>query len=156
MSRRPLGAIVSQIIVAGTSLLIALLVLRELGTAGLGTFSLLFGVLITVNSVQTGWIGDSLTVLDRFDPGIRRALYQSQAVSAIAIFVVTWSIGLLVDGVDVDDGHPLRGGVGCVGARGDAAADAHRPPGVLEPRRQRQRVRGRRIRSPRSRDDRRG
>ncbi len=100
MSRRPLGAIVSQMIVAGTSLLMALVVLRELGAAGLGTFSLLFGMLITVNSVQTGWIGDSLTVLDRFDPGIRRALYQSQVISAVGIFLVTWALGLLVDGVD--------------------------------------------------------
>ena len=100
MRRRPLGAIVSQMIVAGTSLLIALVVLRELGTTGLGTFSLLFGVLITANSVQTGWIGDSLTVLDRFDPGLRRALFRSQAVSAGAIFVVTWAIALAVDDVD--------------------------------------------------------
>lgn len=99
MRRRPLGAIVSQVIVAGTSLLLALVVLRELGAAGLGTFSLLFGVLITANSVQTGWIGDSLTVLDRFDPGIRRALFRSQAVSAVVIFTVTWAIALLVDGV---------------------------------------------------------
>ncbi len=100
MRRRPLGAIVSQMIVAGTSLAIALVVLRQLGAAGLGTFSLLFGVLITANSIQTGWIGDSLTVLDRFDPGIRRALFQSQATSAVLIFAVTWAISLLVDGVD--------------------------------------------------------
>jgi len=100
MSRRPLGAIASQMIVAGTTLLIALVVLRELGATGLGTFSLLFGILITVNSVQTGWIGDSLTVLDRFDAGIRRALFQSQAVAVVAIFTVTWALALLVDGVD--------------------------------------------------------
>ena len=100
MRRRPLGAIVSQMIVAGTSLLIALVVLRELGVAALGTFSLLFGVLITLNSVQTGWIGDSLTVLDRFDPGIRRALFQSQAASTATIFAISWAIALLVDGVD--------------------------------------------------------
>ncbi len=100
MSRRPLGAIVSQMTVAGTSLLIALIVVRELGVSGLGTFGLLFAVLLTVNAVQTGWIGDSLTVLDRFDSGIRRALFQSQAISVVAIFVVTWSAALLVDGVD--------------------------------------------------------
>ena len=100
MSRRPLGAIASQMIVAGTSLLIALLVLRELGVTGLGTFSLLFGILITVNSVQTGWIGDSLTVLDRFDAGIRRALFQSQAIAVVVIFTVTWALALLVDSVD--------------------------------------------------------
>jgi O-antigen ligase/O-antigen/teichoic acid export membrane protein len=100
MSRRPLGAVVSQMIVAATSLLIAVLVLRELGAAGLGTFSLLFGVLLTVNAVQTGWIGDSLTVLDRFDPGIRRALFQSQAISVLAIFAIAWALALSIDGVD--------------------------------------------------------
>jgi O-antigen ligase len=99
MSRRPLGAIVSQMTVAGTSLLIAVIVVRQLGVAGLGTFSLLFGILITVNSIQTGWIGDSLTVLDRFDAGLRRALFQSQTISVIAIFTVTWALALLVDGV---------------------------------------------------------
>ena len=100
MSRRPLGAIASQMIVAGTTLLIALVVLRELGATGLGTFSLLFGILITINSVQTGWIGDSLTVLDRFDAGIRRALFQSQAIAVVVIFTVTWALALLVDSVD--------------------------------------------------------
>jgi O-antigen ligase/O-antigen/teichoic acid export membrane protein len=100
MGRRPLGAVVSQVIVAGTSLLIAIVVLRELGASGLGTFSLLFGVLVTVNALQTGWIGDSLTVLDRFDPGIRRALFQSQAIAVVAIGAGTWAIALLVDGVD--------------------------------------------------------
>lgn len=100
MSRRPLGAIVSQMIVAGSSLLLAIVVLRELGTSGLGTFSLLFGILVTVNSVQTGWIGDSLTVLDRFDPGIRRALFQSQAASILIIGMVTTAFASIVDGVD--------------------------------------------------------
>lgn len=100
MSRRPLGAIVSQMIVAGSSLLLSFVVLRTLGAAGLGTFSLLFGILVTVNSVQTGWIGDSLTVLDRFDPGIRRALFESQAISIVLIAGVTFALGQLVDGID--------------------------------------------------------
>ena len=99
-ARRPLGAIVSQLIVAGSSLVLSLVALRELGASGLGVFSLLLGVLITANSVQTGWIGDSLTVLDRFDPGIRRALFQSQWVAAGLIAVVTYAIALQVDGVD--------------------------------------------------------
>ena len=99
-ARRPLGAIVSQLIVAGSSLLLSFVALRELGASGLGVFSLLLGVLITVNSVQTGWIGDSLTVLDRFDPGIRRALFQSQWAAVGLISLVTYAIALQVDGVD--------------------------------------------------------
>jgi O-antigen ligase len=99
-ARRPLGAIVSQLVVAGSSLVLSFVALRELGAGGLGVFSLLFGVLITVNAVQTGWIGDSLTVLDRFDPGIRRALFQSQWVATGLIALVTYTIALQVNGVD--------------------------------------------------------
>ncbi len=100
MGRRPLGAIISQLIVAGSSLLLSLVALRELGASGLGVFSLLLGILITVNSVQTGWIGDSLTVMDRFDPGIRRALFQSQWVALALIAVVTFALAMQIDGVD--------------------------------------------------------
>jgi O-antigen ligase len=95
--RRPLGAVVSQAIVASSSFVLSLIALRELGVTGLGRFSLLFGILITLNSVQTGWIGDSLTVLDRFDPGIRRALIRSQwiAVAAIAAIAFALAVGSL-------------------------------------------------------------
>ena len=100
MRARPLGAIVSQIVVAGTSLLLSLIALRQLGTAGLGTFSLLFGILLTASAVQTGWIGDSLTVLDRFDPGIRRSLFQSQYVAIVVVFSVSSWLASLLGGVE--------------------------------------------------------
>jgi O-antigen ligase len=100
MGHRPVGAILSQVVVAGSSLVLALIALQQLGLAGLGTFSLLFGILITVNSIQTGWIGDSLTVLDRFDPGIRRALFQSQWMIVTLVAGVTVTLAQLVDGVD--------------------------------------------------------
>ena len=100
MNRRPIAAVLSQLIVAASSLLLSLVALRELGTAGLGVFSLLLGVLITVNAVQTGWIGDSLTVLDRFDPGIRRALFQSQWIAIGLIALATFTIALQIDGID--------------------------------------------------------
>lgn len=100
MGRRPLGAIVSQLIVAGSSLALSLVALRELGATGLGVFSLLIGVLITINAVQTGWIGDSLTVLDRFDAGIRRALLQSQEAAIVLVALVGYLIALQIDGVD--------------------------------------------------------
>jgi len=97
---RPLGAVVSQFTVAGTSLLLALVALRELGTAGLGTFSLLFGVLITATALQTGWIGDSLTVLDRFEPGTRRALRRSQSIAIPVIFGATSALGAVLTEID--------------------------------------------------------
>ena len=98
-SGRPLAAIASQAIVAGSSLLLQLIALRQLGAEGLGRFALLFGILVTVNSVQSGWLGDSLTVLDRFDPGIRRALVRSQFVIIGVVFTVTTLLALPVGGV---------------------------------------------------------
>ncbi len=97
---RPLGALVSQGIVAASSLALQLIALNKLGAAGLGSFSLLFGILITVNSVQSGWIGDSLTVLDRFEPGMRRALIESQFVVVVLVGLVTTLLALPVGGVD--------------------------------------------------------
>ena len=99
-SRRPLAAVASQAIVAGSSLVLQLIALRQLGDRGLGQFALLFGILVTVNSIQSGWLGDSLTVLDRFDPGIRRALVHSQVTIVVAVFSVTTVLALPVGGVD--------------------------------------------------------
>ncbi len=97
---RPLGALVSQAIVAGSSLVLQFIALRELGAAGLGSFSLLLGILITVNAIQSGWLGDSLTVLDRFEPGIRRALVHSQVAIVIIVGALTTALALPVGGVD--------------------------------------------------------
>jgi len=99
-TNKPIAAVLSQAVVAGSSLVLQLIALRQTGLAGLGAFSLLFAILITVNSVQSGWLGDSLTVLDRFDPGIRRALVRSQVVIIGITFVVTTGASLPVDGVD--------------------------------------------------------
>ena len=96
---RPLAAIASQAIVAGSSLLLQLVALRQLGVEGLGRFTLLFGILVTVNAIQSGWLGDSLTVLDRFDPGIRRALVRSQFTIVFLVFSVTTLCALPVGGV---------------------------------------------------------
>lgn len=97
---RPVAAVLSQGLVAGSSLVLQLIALRELGTDGLGAFAVLFGILITINSVQSGWLGDSLTVLDRFDPGIRRALVRSQIAIVGLVFVASTLLSLPVAGVD--------------------------------------------------------
>ncbi len=99
---RPLGALISQGIVAAASLGLQLIAFSQLGAGGLGSFSLLFGILITVNSIQSGWIGDSLTVLDRFEPGYRRALIQSQVLAIGLTFVVTTVVSLPVGGVGLN------------------------------------------------------
>ncbi|NND74105.1 MAG: O-antigen ligase family protein [Ilumatobacter sp.] len=97
---RPLGALISQGIVAASSLALQLIALNQLGAPGLGAFSLLLGILITVNAVQSGWIGDSLTVLDRFEPGTRRALFQSQLIVVVLVAVSTTALALPVGGID--------------------------------------------------------
>lgn len=97
-AKGPLGALVSQGIVAGSSLILQLVVLRELGVRGLGTFSLLFGILVMLNSIQTGWIGDSLTVLNRFEPSIRRALLRSQIGAVVVVAAVATPLAFLATG----------------------------------------------------------
>jgi O-antigen/teichoic acid export membrane protein len=81
----------SQGVSAASSLLLALIAARELGAAGLGTFTVLWAVLVFFNSAQTGWLGDSLTVLPRFDPSVRRALFRYQWV----ILALGFAVGAL-------------------------------------------------------------
>ena len=82
------GALLSNGLAAGSSLVLQLVATRTLGARGLGQFSLLLSVLITFNAVQSGWIGDSLTVLDRFEPATRTALIRSQEVCVGLALVV--------------------------------------------------------------------
>jgi|GEM_PF-509277 len=98
-SGKPLAAVASQGIVAGSSLLLQLIAYFKLGEDGLGRFAVLFGILITVNSIQSGWLGDSLTVLDRFDPGIRRALVRSQLAIVGLVFVSTTILATFIGGI---------------------------------------------------------
>lgn len=97
------AAMLSQGVVAGSSLVLQILASRRLGSEGLGRFSLLVAILITLNSVQSGWIGDSLNVLDRFDPAVRRALliYQCSAFVIVGTFGV--GLALLIQGVGLQN-----------------------------------------------------
>ncbi|WP_129587321.1 hypothetical protein [Arthrobacter alpinus] len=47
---------------------------RMLGLEGLGRFAILYGVLLLVTALVSGFIGDTLTVLDRFDRHVRFTL----------------------------------------------------------------------------------
>lgn len=98
-SGKPLAAIASQGIVAASSLMLQIIALWKLGDKGLGQFALLFGILVTINSIQSGWLGDSLTVLDRFDPGVRRALVRSQVAIVGLVFGASTLLALPIGGV---------------------------------------------------------
>jgi O-antigen/teichoic acid export membrane protein len=49
-------------------------VARFLGASALGTYAVLFSTLLLVVALQTSWVGDSLTVLDRRVPSVRSGL----------------------------------------------------------------------------------
>ena len=86
------AAVLSNAITAASSFALQLVAARSLGATGLGRFSLLTSILITVAAVQSGWIGDSLTVLDRFAPATRAALLRSQK-GAVVLALVFGVIG---------------------------------------------------------------
>ena len=69
---------------------------RYLGLAGLGRFSVLFGLIILATSLSTGFVGDSLTVLDRSRRSIRAGLQWWLLVIAVGTGVLSGLIAVLV------------------------------------------------------------
>src|SRR3954451_24914502 len=82
------GAIVDQAVVAVTSLVLMILVRHQLGSAALGDYAILINALALLTALETAWVGDSLTVLDRFDHRLRRGLVASLMVFAVASIIV--------------------------------------------------------------------
>ncbi|WP_019629278.1 lipopolysaccharide biosynthesis protein [Actinomadura atramentaria] len=68
------GAVAVQFVTAGGSLVVQALAARTLGADGYGAYALYFAVLVMITAVQTSFVGDTLTVFDRFDPKVRGAL----------------------------------------------------------------------------------
>lgn len=88
----PLGAVGSQGTQAAASFVIQVIVARTLGFEGLGAFALLYGVIVLVAALVSGYIGDSLIVLDRRTPRIRAALQQS----ALALILAAGLLGAVI------------------------------------------------------------
>jgi len=67
--------------------------------AGLGKFITLYGLIILVTALSSGFVGDSLTVLDRHCVAVRAALQNWALLLAvlfsIAATMLTWFTGLL-------------------------------------------------------------
>ena len=81
--RRLSGALVSQAVVAGSSLLLQVVALRVLGLADFAVFALLVASALPVaTGVHTSLAGDTLTVLDREDPSVRVVLLRLVWVGA--------------------------------------------------------------------------
>ncbi len=74
------------------------LVRKQLGSGAFGTYAWLINAMILLTALKTAWIGDSLTVLDRFDPRTRSGLTASLiAFAFLAIFGAT-ALGLIMLG----------------------------------------------------------
>lgn len=107
--RRPAtGALAGQAGQAVAGLALQVVAARELGAAGLATFSLVYGVIVLATAVCSGLVGDSLTVLDRHRPDVRAGLHVAAVlVSALAALAG----GVLAVATDVVPGWvaPLLG-----------------------------------------------
>jgi O-antigen/teichoic acid export membrane protein len=81
--------VISQGLTAGTSLLLQVVAARGLGLAQYGVFALFLSLLVSATALYTGFVGDSLAVLDRHDPRIRSAL----AASALTAWILCFAAG---------------------------------------------------------------
>ena len=97
--RRATGALAAQGTHALAGLVLQVAAARELGAAGLAAFSLAYGILVLATAVTSGLVGDSLTVLDRHEPGIRAGLHVSTVLVASGSGVVGCLLALATGAV---------------------------------------------------------
>src|SRR5512133_3619496 len=90
------AAVLTQAVTAGCSFLLQIVAAHRLGVAGLGGYALCVAVLVTATALYTGWVGDSLTVLDRQQPRIRQALVASALTAWLASAAVGVGVVLLL------------------------------------------------------------
>lgn len=95
MKRNAVGAIGAQGAQAVASFVLQVIVVHALGLSGLGTFSILYGVMVLVAGILTGFVGDSLVVLERRAHPVRSALQQY----ALALGTVAGIISAVVAGL---------------------------------------------------------
>lgn len=99
MKRSAVGAIAAQGSQALASFVLQVLVAQLLGFEGLGAFAILYGIIVLASAVLSGYVGDSLVVLDRNSRVVRSALQQyALGLSTLAGIVaasVVWLTGLI-------------------------------------------------------------
>lgn len=86
---------IAQAIQSATSLLVLMLAARLLGIETLGLFSILYGALILAAAITSGFVGDSLTVLDRHDAHIQAGLRAWFMILAVGTGVAGLGLTLL-------------------------------------------------------------
>lgn len=96
---RAVGAVGAQVTQALASFALMTLAARLLGLSELGKFSILYGAVVLATAISTGFVGDSLTVLDRHKAPIRSALQRWAMLIctgvAMATAAVCWGAGFL-------------------------------------------------------------
>ncbi|MGY1615774.1 oligosaccharide flippase family protein [Geodermatophilus sp. SYSU D00691] len=75
LRRRATAAVLGQGTQAVAGLALQVAAARLLGAGGLAVFALVYGALVLVTAVCSGMVGDSLTVLDRRERGVRAGLH---------------------------------------------------------------------------------
>jgi O-antigen/teichoic acid export membrane protein len=97
-ARGAAGAIASQGLNAVSSLAIQVIGARALGVHGFGNFTLIYSVLISLTALYSGWVGDSLVVLDRAHSRIRAGIASSMCVWAVAAVAIGLVCGVIIGG----------------------------------------------------------
>ncbi|MBA0126046.1 oligosaccharide flippase family protein [Haloechinothrix sp. YIM 98757] len=92
--------VVAQGLTAGTSLLLQVVAARSLGLAEFGAFALFLALLVSAAAVYTGYVGDSLAVLDRHEPRTRSALVTSALAGILLCAAIAAGAVLVVSGAD--------------------------------------------------------
>jgi hypothetical protein len=89
VSPRALGAVAAQFSQAFGSFVLQLAAVRTLDLKDFGAFAVLVGGIILATGIMTGFVGDSLTILDRHDHRIRAGLQIWCLVLAGGTFAVS-------------------------------------------------------------------
>ena len=87
------GAVAAQFSQAAGSFLLQVLAARLLGKEGLAVFAVLSGLVVLATAVVSGFVGDSLTVLDRSATAVRAGLQWWLVVLSTGVALVA-SLGL--------------------------------------------------------------
>jgi len=94
-ARKVAAPVAAQGVTAATSLALQVIAVHTLGLTEFGAFALLLGVLVAASALYTGYVGDSLAVLDRHDAAVRGALVTS-ALAAWTLAAVAGVCTVLV------------------------------------------------------------
>ncbi len=90
VTKRAAAPLISQGINAGGSLLLQIAAARTLGLAAYGSFAVCLALLSAATALYSGYVGDSLAVLDRHDRDTRATLAASAITLLLAAFAIAF------------------------------------------------------------------